>query len=191
MNNVQGEELGELVKKLMNDPQVAEIVRNLRESGAADEAKKAAGAALTEQAAQTGGIGDALAPLLGTLTGATPTRTETENRNRLLAALKPYLSPERRELPDREAAGRCVPENCHRCTVILRPLRRCGNGAAFINAAEQNVCILLCSHEFRKGRIQIRIRYVFLKAVFGNKMQTAVELCAFGARNAEIENDVI
>ena len=27
----------------MNDPQVAEIVRNLRESGAADEAKKAAG----------------------------------------------------------------------------------------------------------------------------------------------------
>ena len=53
MNNVQGEELGELVKKLMNDPQVAEIVRNLRESGAADEAKKAADAALTEQAAQT------------------------------------------------------------------------------------------------------------------------------------------
>ena len=101
MNNVQGEELGELVKKLMTDPQVAEIVRNLRESGAADEAKKAAGAALTEQAAQTGGIGDALAPLLGTLTGATPTGTETENRNRLLAALKPYLSPERREIIDR------------------------------------------------------------------------------------------
>ena len=101
MNNAQGEELGEIVKKLMNDPQVAEIVRNLKESGAADEAKKAAEAALTAQTPQTGGIGDALAPLLGTLTGATPTSTETENRNRLLAALKPYLSPERREIVDR------------------------------------------------------------------------------------------
>ncbi len=101
MNNAQSEELGELVKKLMNDPQVAEIVKSLKESGAAEEAKEAAEAALNSSSAQTGNIGDALAPLLGTLGGAVPTSAETENRNRLLAALKPYLSPERREIVDR------------------------------------------------------------------------------------------
>lgn len=101
MNNIQGEELSELVKKLMNDPQVADIVNNLKENVTSGEAREAADAALKSSAAQAGGIGDALAPLLGTLGGAAPTSKETENRNRLLTALKPYLSPERRDIIDR------------------------------------------------------------------------------------------
>lgn len=100
MNDIRGEELGELVKKLMNDPQVADLVNNLKEGAAADGAKETAEAALRSSSPRQNGIGDALAPLLGSLGGA-PTSMETENRNRLLAALKPYLSPERREIVDR------------------------------------------------------------------------------------------
>ncbi|MBQ6262408.1 MAG: hypothetical protein IJK58_02730 [Clostridia bacterium] len=98
MDETNGD-LGGMIEKLMGDPQVAELVKKLK-GGApggdekdADPARDAGGGP-----ADTGSILDSLGPLLKTAGRAS---AGTENRNKLLSALKPYVSSERRDMIDK------------------------------------------------------------------------------------------
>ena len=100
MDDVKGD-LGGMIEKLMGDPEVAQLVKKLKEGDAAaggDGAeKKETDSAQDENGGSpdVGSILDSLGPLLKTAGRAT---AGTENRNRLLSALKPYVNGERRDM---------------------------------------------------------------------------------------------
>lgn len=99
MDDAKGD-LGGMIEKLMGDPQVADLVKKLKEGDAGgdgkdpDTARDEGGA----PAADVGSILDSLGPLLKTAGRAS---AGTENRNRLLFALKPYVNGERRDMIDK------------------------------------------------------------------------------------------
>ncbi|MBR3423547.1 MAG: hypothetical protein IKN50_00895 [Clostridia bacterium] len=102
MDETKGD-LGGMLEKLMSDPQVTELVKKLKESDAAhgaDGEKKDAETAPDPggDPADAGSILDSLGPLLKTAGRAS---AGTDNRNRLLAALKPYVNSERRDMIDK------------------------------------------------------------------------------------------
>ena len=99
MDDAKGD-LGGMLEKLMGDPQVMEIVKKLKEGDAGGDGKDPGGAqgADGEKAADAGSILDSLGPLLKTAGRAS---AGTENRNRLLSALKPYVNGERRDMIDK------------------------------------------------------------------------------------------
>ncbi len=107
-------DIAELAKKLMSDPAAIEMVNKLKESGAAGQlentaketAEEAENSDVSEDKEQTpqdvtGKLPDIigmLSPLMGKSTKHG--NAETEKRNRLLAALKPYLNDSRRGMID-------------------------------------------------------------------------------------------
>ena len=110
-----GGDLGEMVGKLMSDPQVASLVKRLKEDNASESgrvgeedgsapqpvadgesASEGEGAAPREEALS--GLMQTLGPILGQ---AAKGSRDTENRNRLLNALKPYVNKERRDVIDK------------------------------------------------------------------------------------------
>ena len=111
-----GGDLGEMVGKLMSDPQVASLVKRLKEenapldgradggSGDAPRDEADGGGEREEEAPREealSGLMQTLGPLLGQ---ASKGSRDTENRNRLLSALKPYVNKERREIIDKVAS---------------------------------------------------------------------------------------
>lgn len=105
-------DLSEMLGKLMSDPQVASLVKRLKEENGPVAAEgDAPGAAASETGAdesEDGGGGDrkealssltdALGPLVGSIGKGS---RDTENRNRLLNALKPFVNDERKEMIDK------------------------------------------------------------------------------------------
>lgn len=88
-------ELGAMIEKLMKDPQVASLVKNLKSETEAAAEEPADPSPASADA--IGGVLEKLGPILGT--GGGP--GDTQNRNRLLSALKPYLNKERRDMIDK------------------------------------------------------------------------------------------
>ncbi len=98
MDETKGD-LGGMIEKLMGDPQVMELVKKMKEDGAGKEKEGAAPDPGGEDSSvDAGAILESLGPLLKSAGRASP---GTENRNRLLTALKPYVNGERREMIDR------------------------------------------------------------------------------------------
>ncbi len=99
------DDLGGMIEKLMKDPGVAELVKKLKEGDAPAEGegreKKETDPVPDDgggSSADPGSILDSLGPLLRTAGRAS---AGTENRNRLLFALKPYVNGERRDMIDK------------------------------------------------------------------------------------------
>ncbi len=99
-------DISSVVGKLMSDPKVAELIKGLKDGvPAASEASSA-----VEEKAQTSGnvseIYEKLPEIINTLSplmregGKGRTSADAEKRNRLLAALKPYLSSNRQGMID-------------------------------------------------------------------------------------------
>ena len=103
-----GKDLGGMIEKLMGDPQVMELVKKLKEDSGTDKSGGENGeepvqSVRTDKAdgahgADTATVLDTLGPLLKT---AGRGSSGTENRNRLLSALKPYVNGERRDMIDK------------------------------------------------------------------------------------------
>ena len=108
-------DLSEVLGKLMSDPQVASLVKRLKEENSQNTAEDgdAGGTALDGGAEENedGGadgessrkttpssLTDALGPLVGSIGKGS---RDTENRNRLLSALKPFVNDERKEMIDK------------------------------------------------------------------------------------------
>ncbi|MBQ7475267.1 MAG: hypothetical protein IJS78_05035 [Clostridia bacterium] len=109
-----GKDIGEVLGKLMSDPQFASLVRRMKEDDKKEEdaaPQSAETPAADGSPAEGGGDGgapegrealegviDSLGPILRSGGGESGS---TANRNRLLSALKPYVSRERRDLIDK------------------------------------------------------------------------------------------
>lgn len=112
-------DLGAMMNKIMSDPNFAELMKNMKTSAsgtasAESTAVKEENTAEMKSEAETvadggGGAGsaisaDKLSDLVQTLSPLiknTPSHSgETERRNKLLAALKPYVNENRREVID-------------------------------------------------------------------------------------------
>ncbi len=101
-------ELSSVLASLMSDSRVADTVKQLKESLSetkpTEESKTVPISQNTENLTQTESFPDigALTKLLGiSEKKAKSTDTETEKRNRLLSALKPYLSENRQDVIDK------------------------------------------------------------------------------------------
>ena len=125
-----GLDLGDMINKLMSNPEFSTLVKSMKEEGAkgdtglsgpssgsenddgAKEEISVSGADIQQTLSSMGGsipsdvmnkipdIMSALGPIMKSGSGKAPSKSETENRNRLLLALKPYVSSGRREMID-------------------------------------------------------------------------------------------
>ena len=103
-------DIAEVVSRLMSDPGVTEAVKKLSGGSAGVSPAHETGPSVTET--ERSGINGELAaklpemmkllkPMLYSAEKGKGESTEADKRNRLLAALKPYLSDSRREVIDR------------------------------------------------------------------------------------------
>ena len=103
-------DIAEVVSRLMSDPSVTEAVKKLSggtagasavsESEASADAGEQSGIS-SELAAKLPEVMKLLKPMLDGAEKEKGGNTETDRRNKLLAALKPYLSDGRRDVIDR------------------------------------------------------------------------------------------